>query len=239
MWRFRATGAEAADSASSRPRIGAATERVYVAARPMALPAFRVAFERGCNDIGKSELSRISGEVRPLGQQSAGRDVEHRLPVPRATSTGCRLGGKCPQRTSRPENDRPFRDLPLIQSRVKCAESAHYPKAGQVTDIVGSRIGLDMSSGACSFVRGSRCRRAIGRRAGVAQKTGLERGARPQRLKQCLADRSVALPMLLVVSPQRRTASTLSAGRSCYGAAWLRWRILLTNNPIHRTPRGA
>ena len=162
-------------------------------------------------------------------------------------SIGCRFQallrrdvgwGQVPSHTSRPENDRPVRDLPLIQSTVKYAGSAHYPKVSQVTDIVGSRIGLDMSSGACSFVRGSRCPRAIGRPAGVCAETGLKWGARPQRLGQCVADRSVAcIGAPVVFSPKAHCERAI--GRSCYGAAWLRWRILLTNNLIHRTPRGA
>ena len=46
---------------------------------------------------------------------------------------------------------------------------------------------------------------------GVCAETGLKWGARPQRLKQCVADRSVARIDAAVVSPQRRTASALSA----------------------------
>ena len=91
LWRFRATGAEAADSASSRPRICAATERVYAAA-PDGVACVSVEFEPGVQRHRQSQNSPDLGEVRPFGQQSAGRDVEHRLPVPRATSTRCRLG---------------------------------------------------------------------------------------------------------------------------------------------------
>jgi len=161
LWQFRATGAEDADSASSRPRICAATQRVYVAA-PDGVAGVSVGFEWGAAPSA-SQNSPDPGALRPLGHQSAGRDVEHRLPVPRATSTRCRLGGKCPQHTSRPEKRPtcPWLAADLIDSQVR--GSARYPKASQVTDIVGSRIGLDMSSGACSFVGGSRCPRAIGR----------------------------------------------------------------------------
>ena len=113
LWRFRATGAEAADSASSRPRICAATERVLRRGARWRCRRFALSSNEGAT-TSASQNSPDLGELRPLGQQSAGRDVEHRLPVPRATSTRCRLGGKCPQHTSRPENDRPVRDLPLI-----------------------------------------------------------------------------------------------------------------------------
>ena len=73
-------------------------------------------------------------------------------------SIGCRFhallrrdvgwGASALEHTSRPENDRPVRDLPPIQSTVKCAGSAHRPKVGQVTVAIGSPNGVDMSSGA-------------------------------------------------------------------------------------------
>ena len=73
---------------------------------------------------------------------------------------------------------------------------------------------------------------------GVCAETGLQWGARPQRLKQCVADRSVArIGASRRFSPKAHGGHAI--GRSCSGAAWLRWRILLTNNLIHRTPRGA
>jgi len=133
LWRFRATGAEAADSAASRVRICAATERVYVAAAD-SVASVSLEFERG---VQRHRRVRTDlGEVRPVWSKVGRTRCGASVAGSKRSFVEMSVGGQVPSHTSGPENDRPVRDLPLIYSTVKYAGSVHYPKASQVTDIV-------------------------------------------------------------------------------------------------------
>ena len=107
--RLRATGAEAADSASPRVRICAAKARMY----GRLSDSDPLSSNQRVQRHRRVRTHRISVRSAPLGQQSAGRDVEHRLPVPALLRRDVGWG-QVPSHTSRSENDRPVRDLPLI-----------------------------------------------------------------------------------------------------------------------------
>ena len=135
-------GAEAADSASSRPRICAATQRVYVAA-PDGVAGVSVGFVWSATPSA-SQNSPDPGKLRPFGQQVGRTRCGASDACSKRYVDVMSVGGKCPRASSMSEKHRSVRDLPLIQSTVKYGD-LHIVRRRPVTDIVGS-TGLDMSS---------------------------------------------------------------------------------------------
>ena len=155
--------------------------------------------------------------------------MEHRSPVPRATSTRCRSGGKCPQHRPGPKTHRPIRDLPVIESTVKYAESAHHPKASEVTAIVGSGSVWTCSSGVIRLCKDHEVcvpRAAAGGREG----NEFQLGRQPELTHTAyIADRSSHAASGALCCFSTRTASTTEA--ILLWAAWRRWLILLDEQP--------
>lgn len=128
-------GPEAVDSASLRPRICAATQRVYVVA-PDVCPTSRSS-SYGVQRHRRVRTHRIQVSSARLvnRRQDAIWNIGRRFHA----LLRCDVGWvQVPSRTSMPDRHRSVGDLAPMQSTVKSGGFAQYPKAGQVREIVAS-----------------------------------------------------------------------------------------------------
>ena len=172
-----------------------------------------------------SQNSPDPGEVRPFGQQSAGRDVEYRRRR-QAPFDEISVGGQVPTRESMSEKHRSVGDLAPIQSTVKSGGSRAFSSGRPSRRHRRLWYGFGHVK-RCLIVRARNAMSAHNWLPGGCLQTPVARGgARPQRLVHCVADRCVAcIGVPTDYSPKAHCES--ARARSCSGVAWLRCRILL------------